>query len=128
MGILPRRGRTNQPRATPWDLEVKPILSPERALHGPVMFRPFRAHVSTSNPIPGRCPGLICGCPFGATDKDAGIDAKVSKNRRNPQYRRTESDNDRARRESCITLWYRRRMEPDAAPTLAPNVSSPGMT
>ena len=34
-----------------------------------VMFRPFRAPVSTSNPIPGRCPGLIRGCPFGATDK-----------------------------------------------------------
>jgi hypothetical protein len=27
---------------------------------------------------PGRCPGLICGFPFGATYKDAGIDATVS--------------------------------------------------
>ena len=43
-----------------------------------VMFRPFRAQVSASDPLPGRCPGLICGCPFGATDHDAGIDATVS--------------------------------------------------
>lgn len=28
--------------------------------------------------IPGRCPGLICSCPCGATDQDAGIVATVS--------------------------------------------------
>ena len=42
------------------------------------MFRPFRAQGSPSDPIPGRCPGLICGGPFGATDNDAGVDATVS--------------------------------------------------
>ena len=42
------------------------------------MFRPFRARVPTFGRIPGRCPGLICGCPFGATDNDAGSVAAVS--------------------------------------------------
>ena len=42
------------------------------------MSRPFRAHLARSDRIPGRCPGRICGCPFGATDRHAGIDATVS--------------------------------------------------
>jgi hypothetical protein len=34
MRILPRRGQTGQPRASPWDQHVKPTPSPERAAHG----------------------------------------------------------------------------------------------
>src|SRR5579863_6698265 len=65
-GQRPETGKSNRPQA----LKGRDT--------GPPMFRPFRAQESTCDPIPGRCPGLICGCPFGATDKDAGIDATVS--------------------------------------------------
>ena len=35
---------------------------------GGSFVRPFRATVSSAVDYPGRCPGLICGCPFGATE------------------------------------------------------------
>ena len=46
---------------------------------GPAMSRPFRAHVSSYQPIQGRCPVLICGCTPGVPDHLAGIDAIVSR-------------------------------------------------
>ena len=39
-------------------------------------FRPFRAQVSPFDAIPGRCPGLTCVCPIGATDNGAGVGAR----------------------------------------------------
>jgi hypothetical protein len=78
MRILPRRGQTYQPRATPWDWKFNRHQALKGRDTGTAMLRPFRAQVSTSDPIPGRCPGLICGYPFGATGNDAGIDATVS--------------------------------------------------
>ena len=38
-----------------------------------VLFRPFRAGTWVVDVFahPGRCPGLICGCPFGAADNSA---------------------------------------------------------
>ena len=78
MGILPRRGRTDQPRATPGTAKSNRPRALKGRDTGTVMFRPLRAQVSTSDRIPGRCSGLICGGPFGATDKDTGIDATVS--------------------------------------------------
>ena len=33
------------------------------------LFGPFRAVVVWSTDSPGRCPGLFCGCPFGATHR-----------------------------------------------------------
>src|SRR5690349_2557973 len=78
MGILPRRGGTDQPRATPWDRDVEPTSSPERARHGASDVSPFQGSGTDIRPDPRRCPGLICGCPFRATDNDAGIDATVS--------------------------------------------------
>ena len=50
----------------------------------------------TSDRIPGRCPGLICGCPFGAADRHAGIDATVSL--RGPAFSRRRPGPRRARR------------------------------
>ena len=78
MGILPRRGRTYQPRATPWDGKSNRHQALKGRDTGTAMLRPFRAQVSTSDPIPGRCPGRIGSCPCGATANDAGIDATVS--------------------------------------------------
>jgi len=56
MGILPRRGRTDQPRATPWDLEVKPTSSPERAGHGPSDVSPFQGSGIDIRPDPRALP------------------------------------------------------------------------
>jgi hypothetical protein len=56
MGILPRRGRTYQPRATPWDWKFNRHQALKGRDTGTAMLRPFRAQVSTSDPIPGRCP------------------------------------------------------------------------
>src|SRR5258707_10592795 len=56
MGILPRRGRTDQPRATPWDLVVKPTSSPERAAHGPSDVSPFQGSGIDIQPDPRALP------------------------------------------------------------------------
>jgi hypothetical protein len=56
MGILPRRGRTDQPRATPWDREVKPTSSPERAGHGPSDVSPFQGSGIDIRPDPRALP------------------------------------------------------------------------
>ncbi len=42
MGIWPRRGRTDQPRATPWDREFRSTSSPERAGQGDGDVSPFQ--------------------------------------------------------------------------------------
>ena len=78
MDFRPEGAATDQPRASPWDHEVKPSSTLKGRHKAPEMFRPFRARVSTSDPIPGRCPGLICGCPFGAKEKDTGLHATVA--------------------------------------------------
>jgi hypothetical protein len=44
---------------------------------GSALSRPFRAWSCVVGTIPGRCPGLICGCPFGA----AGRKCATSKTR-----------------------------------------------
>src|SRR6478736_1323615 len=56
MGILPRRGRTDQPRATPWDREVKPTSSPERAAHEPSHVSPFQGSGIDIRPDPRALP------------------------------------------------------------------------
>src|SRR5439155_24303333 len=40
--------------------------SPERAEYNG-LCRPFRARSFLRNVVPGRCPGLVCCCPFGAS-------------------------------------------------------------
>ena len=35
------------------------------------LFRPYRATAVKSTPYPGRCPGLVCRCPFGAGEPGA---------------------------------------------------------
>src|SRR5262245_35636280 len=59
----------NQPRATPWDNIAKRSLSPERARQS---LRPCFALSGLRNNWGilhlGRCPRLICRCPFGADD------------------------------------------------------------
>jgi hypothetical protein len=64
--ISPRRGRTNQPRATPGEWEFPRNTSPQRAEQGVGDVAPLQGSVGCVAMDPGRCPGLICGCPFGA--------------------------------------------------------------
>ena len=56
MGILPRRGRTDQPRATPWDHEVRPTSSPERAAQGHGDVSPFQGSGLDIRPDPRALP------------------------------------------------------------------------
>jgi hypothetical protein len=65
----PRRGRTNQPRATPWEWEFPRKTSPGRAQQGAGDVAPFQGSGGCVAMIPGRCPGLICDCPFGANPR-----------------------------------------------------------
>ena len=60
-----------QPRATPW----VPELNHERALKGRhktmvsdrLFIAPLQGFLVMRVANPGRCPGLTCCCPFGAT-------------------------------------------------------------
>ena len=68
VGLGPVGAATDQPRATPWVRRCLPKRpSPEGAKHpfdcAALSGLGFR---SISAPFPGRCPGLIFGCPFGA--------------------------------------------------------------
>jgi hypothetical protein len=87
----PRRGPTDQPRATPWESEHMNNPCPERAKPGaqsqgdlamvlrkrlrqnagnPNVLRPFRAwSIRIVGRSPGRCPGLICRAPAGQESK-----------------------------------------------------------
>jgi len=74
----PEGEATCQPRATPWEQGLQGTASPERAAQtstpamsqsptkDPILFGPFRARPSVVGVFPGRCPGLIYNCPFGA--------------------------------------------------------------
>ncbi len=54
--ILPRRGRTNQPRASPWDHKVKENSSPERAAQGLGNVSPFQGLGIPIRPDPRAMP------------------------------------------------------------------------
>src|SRR5437016_4498511 len=56
MGILPRRGRTGQPRATPWDRDVELTSSPVRARHGASDVSPFQGSGIDIRPDPRALP------------------------------------------------------------------------
>jgi hypothetical protein len=92
---MPRRGATNQPRATPWGEGFEGNICPERAVQFSKaasalsarfrtpwiasnqrfawefkgMLRPDRACSCARDEFPGRCPGLVCYCPFGARSR-----------------------------------------------------------
>ena len=78
---MPQRGRTIQPRATPWERSGNPSFSlapsPERTEHLEFLKRgrnrdhdcfalTGRHGTIWSHPSPGRCPGLTCRRPFRA--------------------------------------------------------------
>jgi hypothetical protein len=68
----PERAKTYQPGATPRVYETKGDLRPERAQQIrriSRLYRPFRAWNTFCFRDPGRCPGLIYGCPCGASAK-----------------------------------------------------------
>ena len=80
----PEGETTCQTRATPWEPGFQGSACPERApqfsglaiSQSPVnriLFRPFRARAWLLNVVPGRCPGLICDCPLGATTQRRNI-------------------------------------------------------
>jgi len=67
----PRRGATNQPRASPWDSPSSRSRSPERAKQGrpPAALSPFQGSGNLCRPgFPGRCPGLVCSSLSGYPD------------------------------------------------------------
>jgi hypothetical protein len=72
--VLPRRGRNMPAQGNALGLKSRPITSPERARHGHGDVSPFQGLGLMSDRIPGRCPGLYCGCPFGATGSRIGKD------------------------------------------------------
>ena len=55
-GISPRRGRTDQPRATPWVPDVRPTSSPERAGQGHGDVSPFQGSGLANRPEPRALP------------------------------------------------------------------------
>jgi hypothetical protein len=59
--ILPRGGRTYQPRASPGEWEFPRTTSPERAQQGVGDVAPLSGTGECVAMVPGRCPGLICG-------------------------------------------------------------------
>jgi hypothetical protein len=79
----PEGETTFQPSATPWEPGFQGSARPERApqvsavamsqshVKNRILFRPFRAGTWLLDVVPGRCPGLICDCPFGATTQKA---------------------------------------------------------
>jgi hypothetical protein len=98
--LQPHRGKTHQPRATPWELGHKNILRPERARHvrpqsprgswslppwlDPVIglaragwcpgVLPFQGADGGWAEFPGRCPGLMGGRTVGADGPHARLD------------------------------------------------------
>jgi hypothetical protein len=76
----PEGETTSQPRATPWEPRFRVSTCPVRApqisaiamsqspVKNRILFRPVRARAWLLNVFPGRCPGLICGCPFGTSN------------------------------------------------------------
>jgi hypothetical protein len=75
----PEGETTCQPRATPWEPGFQRSACPVRApqfsavatsqshAKNRILFRPLRAGTWLLDVIPGRCPGLICDCPFGTS-------------------------------------------------------------
>ena len=49
------------------------VLSISQSPVNRILFRPFRARAWLLNVVPGRCPGLICDCPLGATTQRRNI-------------------------------------------------------
>ena len=41
------------------------------AVKNRILYRTFSARAWLLDVVPGRCPGLICDCPFGATTQKA---------------------------------------------------------
>jgi len=56
MGIVPRRGRTNQPRASPWNHQVRENSSPERAAQCSGDGSPFQGSGIHIRPAPRTLP------------------------------------------------------------------------
>lgn len=83
-GLPPRRGTTNQPRATPWDpgRNHHRSSSPERAAQACIGL-PCAALSGLGSgpwsPLPGRCPGLFCCAPSGLRhSRVAGVRTAIS--------------------------------------------------
>ena len=70
--LSPRRGRDTSAQGNALGRKTTKSRRPERAQHphrvGRVC-RPFRARGASWTRYPGRCPGLVCGCPFGASGR-----------------------------------------------------------
>jgi hypothetical protein len=124
--ILPRRGVTNQPRATPWVPVVDPFfptalkgrnrgVGRQRGVEAGRRVAPFQGlnnrEVSCApRPFPGRCPGLICLAPLGP-----GPCGTTSKTRQQGYVR--------CSRCSRVDLGAGGRCEFDIGPSLARRVS-----
>ena len=79
----PEGETTFQPRATPWEPGFQRSACPVRApqfsavatsqshVKNRILYRTFSARAWLLGLFPGRCPGLICDCPFGATTQKA---------------------------------------------------------
>ena len=77
----PEGAKTNRPRATPRGCGTTNPRRPERATQsGRIhhLCRPFRAQVTCRAAHPGRCPGLVCGCPLGAKGRTRHFNACAS--------------------------------------------------
>jgi hypothetical protein len=70
-GICPEGAEHKSPGQRPGNRDPDMTRALKGRHKGIAMFRPFRAWSRVVGAIPGRCPGLICGCPFGAADKTA---------------------------------------------------------
>jgi hypothetical protein len=70
-GVAPKGPKQESPGQRP-GYRHPDILVALKGRHKAIaLFRPFRARSRLVGAIPGRCPGLICGCPFGAEGKNA---------------------------------------------------------
>src|SRR4051794_34033933 len=68
----PEGAATIHPRASPWVYVDDPHSSPEGAKNPGFLCTALSGlmhHWNASILIPGRCPGLSCGCPFGAKSR-----------------------------------------------------------
>ena len=61
---------TNQPGASPGVSVDRLAICPERAKPHHALVPPFQGLIDVDIVIPGRRPGLICGCPFGAKSRN----------------------------------------------------------
>ena len=65
---MPRRGQTDQPRATPWEESQRRVFNPCKGETAASQVHCFALSGLSINGIagfPGRCPGLVCLAPSG---------------------------------------------------------------